>query len=447
MKNFSLELIELVGEHCLSSRDIACLSLVNHHFYSATIRLLYKHVMINGPRQYLSFKAIENKELKRLVNRLDFSSYTTRGSRWSEEKAKSIILGEELSILIGECNQLKELFVGEEMMHAFVSPKVIRSIFSHENKLSTIDFTGFCDRNFTTVMADLFKPTTLTKSELKHCDFNATSAVDQLTNDNWSIPPRLQNISFYMCMALSQENFFIPFFDKLAMNRNQLRRLDLGYTQISSELFTHLKGQESTLTHLNLQGCHSLTCCSPLITFIKGCSNLIQLNVNMEFNGIGGSRFCHECIFTILNATNQKIESLDMGGHVNFDDSMLISDFPNLNQLSLTYCKNISIEKLISLNTPKLYYLNLSRTPLTMDISYLPRVLEKLDHLKIIEISPFTPKKYPSVINKKWKLSIHGRRTFYSQDDINPMYAYSKKLLLLDNQVLSPMVKYWCYSY
>ncbi|KAI7870507.1 uncharacterized protein EV154DRAFT_431701 [Mucor mucedo] len=374
--------------------------------------------MINNPRQYLSFKAIENKELKRLVRRLDFSSYTTRGSRWSEEKAKSIILGQELALLIGGCNQLKELFVGEEMMHAFVSHQVIRSIFNQDNKLSTIDFTGFCDRNFTTVMADFFKPVTL-----------------------------LQNISFYMCMALSQEHFFIPFFEKLAKNGNRLSRLDLGYTQITSDVFTYLKGQESSLTHLNLQGCHSLTCCSPLIDFIKGCSNLVQLNINMEFNGIGGSRFCHECIFTILNATNHRIESLDMGGHVNFDDSMLISEFPNLTQLSLTYCKNISIEKLVSLNTPKLYYLNLSRTPLTMDIDQLPRVLEQLAHLKVIEISPFTPKKYPPVINKKWKLSTHGRRTFYSQGNINPMYAYSKKLLLLDNQVLSPMVKYWCYSY
>ncbi|KAG2198649.1 hypothetical protein INT47_001788 [Mucor saturninus] len=444
MKNFSSELIELVGEHCLSSRDLACLSLVNGHFYSSIIRLLYRDVMINNPRQYLSFKAIENKELKRLVRRLDFSSYTTRGSRWSEEKAKSIILGQELALLIGDCNQLKELFVGEEMMHAFVSHQVIRSIFNQDNKLSTIDFTGFCDRNFTTVMADFFKPVTLSKSELKHCDF---SQADTLTTNNWSVPPRLQNISFYMCMALSQEHFFIPFFEKLAKNGNRLSRLDLGYTQITSDVFTYLKGQESSLTHLNLQGCHSLTCCSPLIDFIKGCSNLVQLNINMEFNGIGGSRFCHECIFTILNATNHRIESLDMGGHVNFDDSMLISEFPNLTQLSLTYCKNISIEKLVSLNTPKLYYLNLSRTPLTMDIDQLPRVLEQLAHLKVIEISPFTPKKYPPVINKKWKLSIHGRRTFYSQGNINPMYAYSKKLLLLDNQVLSPMVKYWCYSY
>lgn len=440
MKNFSSELIELVCEHCESSRDVASMSLVNGHFYESSIRVLYKHVIINGPRQYISFQSV-NKHLKRLVHRLDFSSYTTRGTRWTEEKAKSIILGQELARLIGDCNQLKELFVGEEMMHAFVSPQVICSIFSHDNKLSTVDLTGFCDRNFTTVMADFFQPATLSKSELKHCDFKRKSP-----SYAWSIPPRLQNISFYMCMALSQEHFFIPFFDKLAKNKNSLRRLDLGYTQITSELFSHLKGQEGSLTHLSLQGCHSLTCCSPLIEFIKGCRQLKQLNINMEFNGIGGSKFCHKCIYTILNATNHSIESLDMGGHIHLDDSTAITEFPRLTQLSLTYCKNMSIEKILALKMPNLYYLNLSRTPLTMDINGLPRVLEKLGHIKVIEISPFTSKKYPPTI-KNWKLTVHGRRTFYSQADVNPMYVYSKKLLLLDNQKLSPMVKYWCYSY
>ncbi|KAL0573711.1 hypothetical protein ABG067_009189, partial [Albugo candida] len=77
--------------------------------------------------------------------RLDLSSYTTKGSRYSVEKAKSIVLANELANLILKCKNLKELFVGEELMHAFVSPRVIRSIFNIKNNLTTLDFTGFCD--------------------------------------------------------------------------------------------------------------------------------------------------------------------------------------------------------------------------------------------------------------------------------------------------------------
>ncbi|KAI8640898.1 hypothetical protein BD408DRAFT_389755 [Parasitella parasitica] len=383
--------------------------------------------MINNPRQYLLLKAsIQNRYLASFVRRIDFSSYTTRGSRWTEAKARSIIVAEELADLISGCDQLEDLFVGEEMMHAFISPKVIRSIFNHQNRLRTVDFTGFCDRSFTTLL------------ELS----------------NWSVPKKLTNISFYMCMALSQEHFFIPFFDKIRSSGNQLTRLDLAYTQITSELFVHLQNT-TTLTHLNLQGCHSLSCCSPLILFLQNnCTRLIELNLNMDFNGIGGSRFCHDCIMNILKSTNAALQSLDMGGHINLDDhvlSKLIEQHhpSQLRRFSIAYCRNISLEVLQKFldGLPNLFYLNLARTPLTIDLSCLPRVLSRLSNgIKVIEISPFTPKRYPMQLSE-WRLSSQGRRTYYSRDSVDPKYIYSKKMLMLDNQILSPMNKYWCYSY
>ena len=457
MKDLSLELIELIAANqCLSSKDKANLCLVNHTFYTIVTHLLYKHIMINNPRQYLLLKeSMQSKYLAGFVHRLDFSSYTTRGSRWTEEKAKSIIIAEELANLIGGCDQLNELLVGEEMMHAFVSPKVIQSIFSHQNNLRTIDFTGFCDRNVTTVMADFFKPVTLSKFERLALEGEQVQEEESLELSNWSIPKKLENISFYMCMALSQEHFFIPFFDKIRSSGNQLTRLDLAYTQITSSLFEHLKNT-TTLTHLNLQGCHSLSCCSPLIPFLQNnCTKLIELNLNMDFNGIGGSRFCHDCIWSILKAVNTKVIcSLDMGGHTNLDDFVLSkmaeqNHFSQLRQFSIAYCRNISFEVLQSflVGLPNLFYLNLARTPLTIDLSCLPRVLSRLNNdIKVIEISPFTPKRYPSQLSG-WKLSSQGRRTYYSRDGVDPRYVYSKKMPMLDNQMLSPMNKYWCYSY
>ncbi|CEP20015.1 hypothetical protein [Parasitella parasitica] len=461
MKSLSLELIELIAANrCLSSKDKANLCQVNNQFYYAVTHLLYKHIMINSPRQYLLLKAsVQNRYLASFVHRLDFSSYTTRGSRWTEEKAKSIIIAEELADLISRCDQLQELFVGEEMMHAFVSPKIIQSIFNHQNRLRTIDFTGFCDRSFTTVMADFFKPSTLSKLEMLALEQGGQDGYEgqeqePLELSNWSIPKELANISFYMCMALSQEHFFIPFFDKIRSSGNQLTRLDLAYTQITSSLFVHLQNT-TTLTHLNLQGCHSLSCCSPLISFLQNnCSKLIELNLNMDFNGIGGSRFCHDCITKILESTTTAMQSLDMGGHTNLDDHLLSKligqhHFSQLRRFSIAYCRNISLEVLqrFLVGLPNLFYLNLARTPLTIDLSCLPRVLNRLSiGIKVIEISPFTPKRYPIQLSE-WKLSSQGRRTYYSRDSVDPKYIYSKKMLMLDNQILSPMNKYWCYSY
>lgn len=477
MKDFSYELIALIAEHCSpSSKDMASMALVNHHFYSSVTRVLYKHVMITGPRQYIAFKTNKNSEVKRkFVCRLDFSSYTTKGSRYSVEKAKTIVLANELASMIRECESLQELFVGEELMHAFVSPRVIRSIFSHKNRLTTLDFTGFCDRSFTTVMTDIFKPNILTKLEEKHCKRMTSTTAEEMTTvmENWSMPPDLRNVSFYMCMALSQDHFFAPFFDKLAVSGNRLTRLDLAYTQITSQLFTHMVPVNyERLTHLNLQGCHSVTCCSPLIPFIESCKELQVLNLNVNVNGVGGTRFCGECIYRILKATGQLrcLRSLDMGGHAHFDDAMIRAvesekGFRELEQFSMPYCSSVSLEVLQNhflVHLPKLHYLNLARTPLTVDINYLPRVLRGLSsHINVVEISPFTsPKKYP-VRYHEWTLVTQGRRTYYSRQrqrqdgyggvvavvDEDPRFVYPKKMLMLENQVLSPMIKYWCYSY
>jgi hypothetical protein len=446
MKNLSSELIELIGSYCSEAKDRASLCQVSQSCYAATIHLLYRHIMITGPRHYLAFKHTvleQHHALADYVQRLDFSSYTTRGSRWTEEKAKSVMVPDQLASLIMGCQQLQALLVGEEMIHVFASPLVIRSIFNRDNRLQTVDFTGFCDRTFTSAMTDFFT------HQHKKGMIKAAPAVK--IEEDWSIPQRLNNISFYMCMALSQEHFFIPFFDKLTQYGNQLTRLDLAHTQITSQLFLHLPNVR-TLTHLNLQGCHSLTCCSPLIPFLTQQSQLHELNLNMDFNGIGGSRFCHDCIFQVLRQPMPHLQSLDMGGHTNLDDIILSQMvMPKLKYLSLAYCRFVSLEALIQFlsTATTVVYLNLARTPFSMEMTCLPQVLQQIaqkTNVKVIEISPFAPKKYPLQV-QQWNLQSYGRRTYYSRRDVDPRYMYSKKLILLDGQKLSPMNNYWCYSY
>jgi hypothetical protein len=456
MKDLSSELVELIGSYCSTAKDRASLCQVNQSCYAATIHLLYRHVIITGPRHYLAFKytVLEQQQtLANYVQLLDFSSYTTRGSRWAEEKAKSVMVADQLASLITGCRQLQALLIGEEMMHAFVSPLVIRSIFNRDNRLQTVDLTGFCDRSFSSAMTDFFFNVCHQKKGMTEASSASSSSAAAVTveEDDWSIPQRLQNISFYMCMALSQDNFFIPFFDKLTQHGNQLRRLDLAHTQVTSQLFLHLHNVR-TLTHLNFQGCHSLTCCSPLISFLTQQSQLQELNLNMDFNGIGGSRFCRDCISQVLLQPMPHLQSLDMGGHTNLDDAILNQMvMPNLKYLSLAYCRLVSLEALIQfLSTANnVAYLNLARTPFSMEMTSLPQVLQRLaqrTNVDVVEISPFTPKKYTLQL-QQWSLQSHGRRTYYSRRGVDPRYMYSKKLILLDGQKLSPMNNYWCYSY
>ncbi|KAI7901876.1 uncharacterized protein BX663DRAFT_487159 [Cokeromyces recurvatus] len=394
------------------------------------------------------------------------SSYTARGSRWTEDQAKSIIIADEISTLINSCYQLRELYIGEEIMHVFASPKVIQIIFSQQNRLNTIDLTGFCDRNCTQTIADFFKPKTkkrklvvVEKLAIEELD---NDELEDAVNDHWSIPRELENISFYMCMALSQEHFFIPFFKKLSTVDQELRKLDLAYTQITSELFLHLKNM-TKLTHLNLQGCHSLSCCSPLICFLQNnCRELKELNINMDFNGIGGSQFCSKCISKIIRFGLHTTQSLDMSGHTHLDDSILNQIlitaeqqdhyFTNLRYFSIAYCQNISLRTLkrFLVRLPNVVYLNLAHTPLTTDANYLTYVLKIIssitEKIRVIEFSPFSSRKYPIQI-ENWRLINQGRRTYYALEDIGSPFFHSRKIILSNDKTLSPMNKYWSYSY
>lgn len=455
MKDLSMELIELIASKCQKSQDIASLSQVNRRFYASVTRLLYKHIILHGPRQYISFQGVVYGDLKSFVRILDFSSYTTRGSRWTEAKAKSLLVASEIASLIRACPNLQELYVGEEMMHAFVSPCVIKSIFNNKQQrnLETVDFTGFCDKKFTTVMSDFFgKPLPSKLKEPQPCTkVTTTATAEMIEEEDWSIPSKLKNISFYMCMALSEQQFFIPFFDKLSLSGNQLVQLDLAHTQITSQVFVSLEKSMSTITHLNLAGCHQLTCCSPLISFITQATQLQQFNLNMDFSGFACSKFCTQCLYTLMKSFSSALHTLDMGGHLNLNDELLkhVQQAPtNLQYLSISACKNISVNGLKHyLKGKKLQYLNVSKalttTTTTMEI---PRVLNELTNIcDVIEISNTMGKDKLSPCIKEWKLIQQGRRFYYSKSGEDARFIYSKKLLF--NDQLSPMNIYWAYSY
>lgn len=121
---------------------------------------------------------------------------------------------------------------------------------------------------------------------------------------------------------------------------------------------------------------------------------------------------------------------------------------------------------------PNLKYLNLSRTWFALDLKYMVAILQDIvgsspvslcgdqaqqpeqklyKALKVVEISSSTT---GSSSNKNrlpeqfqgWSLVHHGRRSYYSRDNVDPRFFYSNKLPLRDEFPCSPMTKYWSYS-
>lgn len=486
MRQLSLELLELIAENTSSTRDIAQLALVNHQCHAAAIRALFHTMAIHSPQQYAALvrhtKRFKEQGWLNYVRRVDLSSYTARGSGWSEAQAKAIVEPEGLAYLLSSCVNMTQLYVGEEMMQAFVEPVVIRAVFNGHLRLEVLDFTGFCDRKFTAAMAEVFaedKDKKNNEEEMSTMEQQPPAATTT-TAVPTVMPPRLGNISFYMCMALSQASFFVPFFKQMRSNGNALHRLDLGHTKVTSDLFQHLN--PDSMTHLNLQGCHGIRCCSAVIPFLsRARAHLVELNLNMNFNGVASNNFCRECLSHLVATEMPSLRSLNLGGHASMDDTVLASFSPvnlkKIEYLSLASSQHITTDGLMTLlgKMPNLKYLNLSRTWFALDLKYMVAILQNIvgsspvslcggegvqqqqpqqklyKALKVVEISQSTT---GSSSNKNrlpeqfqgWSLVHHGRRSYYSRDNVDPRFFYANKLPLRDEFPCSPMTKYWSYS-
>ncbi|KAI9312240.1 hypothetical protein BX666DRAFT_1989930 [Dichotomocladium elegans] len=465
MRQLSLELLELIAERCQSTRDIAQLARVNRHCHAAALRALFNTVAIHSPRQYASLignmERFEHQGWLGYVRSVDLSSYSARGSGWTEAQAKAIVEPQGLAKFLSACVNMSQLYVGEEMMQAFVVPVVIRAVFTGHPRLEILDFTGFCDRKFTAAMAQVFggseggdkkERLTVTGNELE------SPRSGTPLPENTVMPPKLSRISFFMCMALSQSSFFIPFFKQMTANGNKLERLDLANTKISSDLFRYLN--PDAITHLNVQGCHGISCCSAFLPFVyRARQRLVELNMNMNFNGIAGTNFCHDCLSRLVALEMPALRILNLGGHDSMDDEVLAAFHPttlrNIEILSLASSQHITMDGLMAIlaKMPSLKYINLSRTWLTLDLNHLFALLKhaaaperKLDGLRIFEISPGgNMSRYPGKF-EGWILTHHGRRSYYSREGADPRFFYSNKLLLRDEVHASPMTRYWSYS-
>lgn len=476
MDTLTPELIDTITAFCSTAQTKARWGSVNRHYYEATRRRLFQNVTITSPRQYLAFlRHLDEFEakgyLERYVRTLDLSSYTVRGSGWSEQQAKKVIVASDLAQWITRCRFLQQIVIGDELMHVFVEPDVMRAIFTTDHPfLQVIDFTGFCDQKVTKAMADLFlqqHSTSTKKDEGKaisplllptlHTPQETTDDDDRMDVHHWKMPPRLTQLSFHLCMALSPTLFFQPFFERLASNGNTITRLDLAHTPITNQVFTHVN--PSTLTHLNLQGCRGIHCCDGLAPFLRQCTNLVELNLNMHFNGVAvGNQFCSGCLGDFLRhdlKPMRRLRVLDLGGQAHLTDGLLIQTpiavLAGLHYLSVAYATHVTLDGAMGtlLGVMKqIEYLNVTRTSMNRN----PRTLLDLcarvaPQLQVIEVEDRAMGRDRMAGSTTWAFSQHGRRGYYARQGIDPRFKYSQKLLLLDEQPQSPMMKYWSFSY
>ncbi|ORZ11188.1 hypothetical protein BCR42DRAFT_421730 [Absidia repens] len=505
MQSLTTELIDRITSFCHTTQEKARLGRVNRRYYYASRRRLFNKVTITSPQQYKSFinhlELFQQTDVLRFVRTLDLSSYTVRGSGWTEHQAKTTVVAADLARWISLCRFLQQLVIGDELMYVFVEPDVMRAIFTTDHPfLQVIDFTGFCDQKVTQAMADLFQQqqqqtcnkkidndnngvglespllvsTTLGQQQYSVSDLaDATDGLDRMDVHEWKMPPRLTQLSFHLCMALSPSLFFAPFFERLASNGNTITRLDLAYTPITNQVFTHV--QPSSLTHLNLQGCRGIHCCSGnetnMARFLRQCTNLVELNLNMHFNGVAmGNQFCGSCLAGFLRrdvGNMHQLSVLDLGGQAHLTDDLLnsipTSTLSKLHYFSVAYSQAVTLDGSMTGLLDKMHqleYLNVTRT----SINASPRLLSLLlshcssnsntGQLQVVEVdgtksvSPNQPQQQQSPSGKnEWCFSQQGRRGYYARPGVDPRFKYSQKLLLLDEQPQSPMMKYWSFSH
>ncbi|CAO3620129.1 unnamed protein product [Cunninghamella blakesleeana] len=488
MDTLSLELIERITSHCSSNQDRARLGRVNKQFYHGTRRKIFHTVTITNPNQYKRFiqfiETFEKQGYLKYTKKIDLSSYNIRGSGWTSDQAKGLVQASMLAHWIKKSGYLEQLMIGDELMHVFVEPELIQSIFNYDPHpyLKVIDFTGFCDQGINEKLANAMfsssSPSFIMNDREGEDEKKDDNQVISTTNENldihlqpWmKIPPKLSQLSFHMCMALSPTLFFLPFFERLSLNGNCITRLDLAYTQITNQVFDYLDPLQ--LTHLNLQGCKYISCCSSsssrLIDFLLKATNLIELNLNMHFNGTpSGQQFCESCLSSLLSNCKQHCPSLkilDLGGQANLKDHHLLNNITLLQQLSyfsIAYAPHITYQPFISTLLPKfksLEYLNISKSKHIQPMIYpllnqldQPSLSSYLPCLKVIELD--NPKNYlhSKIQSIKqvdyWQLHQYGRRSYYAKNNTDPRFKYSQKLLMMDDQPQSPMMKYWSFSY
>ncbi|KAI9299803.1 hypothetical protein BJ944DRAFT_273877 [Cunninghamella echinulata] len=413
------------------------------------------------------------------IKKIDMSSYTTRGSGWTSHQSKEMIKAQDIAYWIKHCRYLEQLMIGDELMNVFVEPELIQSIFNYDPHpyLKVIDFTGFCDQTINEKLATIMfneenKEDVRIEEESKKEQGDAEEEVKDVLDvhlQQWmNIPPQLSQLSFHMCMALSPSLFFLPFFKRLALNGNTITRLDLAYTPITNQVFDYL--DPSQLTHLNLQGCKYISCCnsstssSNLISFLLKATNLIELNLNMHFNGTpNDQQFCESCLSSLLSKQHtstlaSSLKVLDLGGHGHLKDHHLQSISPLLLQqllyFSIAYNSHITYPTLISIlpKMKQLQYINVTKTksiqPMFYPIFNHPQLP---NNLQVMEVdnpkNTLSPKINSHQKKEVWNLHQYGRRCYYAKNNTDPRFKYSQKLLMMDEQPQSPMMKYWSFSY
>ncbi|CAO3588982.1 unnamed protein product [Absidia cylindrospora] len=194
--------------------------------------------------------------------------------------------------------------------------------------------------------------------------------------------------------------------------------------------------------------------------FLRQCTNLVELNLAM------GNQFCGSCLAGFLRrdvGNMHQLSVLDLGGQAHLTDDLLnsipTSTLSRLHYFSVAYSQAVTLDGSMTglLNEMhQLEYLNVTRTSINASPRFLALLLShcssssNTDQLQVVEVdgTKAVPSNQPSPNGKnQWCFSQQGRRGYYARPGVDPRFKYSQKLLLLDEQPQSPMMKYWSFSH
>lgn len=354
-------------------------------FYLLSLKYLYKYGNFTRSRTFDHFlrnlMTSKNLLLGNYVEYLDFSEFTSIGLGRTGEMMNEIQMVTSNTILkcLKLTPNLKE-FLASESIQSDIDYKILNYLFNDLPLLDTLDFCGCSGPKFSQAFKEMIilnthDNSTNNMNNINNNHNNTNNNNNNISNNIETIDEESENVnftinynsnikrlSFHDCTDLPTEVFV-----KILSRLNNLRRLDLTHTQVTSNLLFHALSSDIRLSHLSIGKCSQIGTTRDLMNFLLNHSSVNKGSLrylNLQVNTSNESCFNDRTLSFLLNNLNcPNLNYLNLGGNsVNLQHLKIInSKFKSLNSLIISNSQ-ISINDLIEFlkNCKKLKFIDLT---------------------------------------------------------------------------------------
>ncbi|OWB70418.1 hypothetical protein B5S31_g95 [[Candida] boidinii] len=348
-------------------------------FYLLSLKYLYKYGNFTRSRTFDHFLrnllTSKNLLLGNYVEYLDFSEFTSIGLGRTGEMMNDIQMVTSNTILkcLKLTPNLKE-FLASESIQSDIDYKILNYLFNDLPLLDTLDFCGCSGPKFSQAFKEMIILNTpdnvtnninnINSNDNNNNNNNIETIDEESENVNFTINynSNIKRLSFHDCTDLPTE-VFVKIFSRL----NNLRRLDLTHTQVTSNLLFNTLSSDIRLSHLSIGKCSQIGTTRDLMNFLLNHSSVNKGSLrylNLQVNTSNESCFNDRTLSFLLNNLNcPNLNYLNLAGNsVNLQHLKIInSKFKSLNSLIISNSQ-ISINDLIEFfkNCKKLKFIDLT---------------------------------------------------------------------------------------